>query len=942
MPIPIRSGLIFFLLVLLASACTSSTPTQAPSDAPGTLIINEVMPKGDTDQPPWAELKNPGGTSAVLAGATLLDGSGHTYTVPADAPVLPGGNFVVVFFDGLGSEEDEYDLSDGVTLHSDSAMVFPFEDVGDQLSLFNAASRTQESMLDFVAWGIEAVDDDAAAAEGLWLQDTYAASERGGLTTGSSQPGESIGLLPGQTSGLSSSWAIYSAEATTRGENNGVPTTEVTIPANGAALLSQDFRLTWYNVPFAARYVLQVDDDESFSSPEVEVTLNEPYYAIAPAAGTYFWRTKAINLDGAESPFSPGSEVTILDAEPLVLPMPPIEEDSVFSSLTPQLGMASVVNVAFSPVANTITQTSFWEVDYINSLVPLLQKKDSNLLCWDGDDETGARKPWDGPHNDGPGDHALHGRNYCARASSAMINHYYGGDLSQDRITFEHWGGGALPAGDLGHDIPAPYPVARTLFSWSLNNTPVTLTFAKPTFAQIQAWTTAGTGVMSSIPGHAIVLRGWAIYNGTAAEIPAGTQFVIYNDPWDGLMHVERYADINLVSSFVPGGTPTGRNQEASVTLDPDNDGIMSFDETKRFGTNPNDDDTDDDCVLDKTDMHSFVYFPHGTFRPRLVDFDGDGLQKHVDSDHDNGGAIDGDEDANRNGHLDALETDNRDASDDPRAPGGCSPPPTPAFTPTSGVMPPTSEPTETESGLVDLAIAAAILFDKDGHGPFANLPTEFVLLLQLFGGFDIGFFGSGTWVDVEGTMDDLGNFMATGTGTVAGYSNITASFEGTFADGMLEGEYTLGGGGGLPGGSPITYALVGEVIEPEPEATPAPGEQDLQTFYAAFNAQFETQNASGLFDLLHPAVIELYGAEACQAYLASVVESPIGVEVTKVIEFGPWDWEIDGQTNPIDDVYKIGITILTQDGPVDSESHVGLRPDGTLGWFTDCGDPLN
>ena len=925
-------------------------PTEAQSEVfellPGTIVINEVMPVGDGNQQAWAEFVNINGVPVPIAGALLSDEDGNSYIFPSEAPMIQPEAFFVVFFDGKGRAEDDFDGQGGVVIfHSTSDMVNPFEEAGDQLALY--ANQDPSSLVDFVAWGSAPDGDDSAAVEaGLWLEGAFTNAERGGVITGASQAGESIGLFPEKPAGFVDAWVVYSAPETTLGEGNGVPTTDVMLPNTGAVLLNQDFRLAWYNVPFAVQYQLQIDDDSEFDSPEIDLILDEPYYDSAPTDGTYFWRTKAIAGGGLDGQFSQTAEFTVATLEPLTLPEDPIEGVGLFPVQVTQSQSESTWNIAYSPVKAPVTQASFWEVDYLNTLAPFLQRKDSDLICWDGDDESGARKPWDGPHADTPGNHSRHGRNYCARASISMINHYYGGDLSQDRITYQHFGQDNWPVGDLGHDKPLTIAAGRNLLSWSLNNAAVNLTMGKPTFEQIQTWTKERKAVMAGVPGHAIVLRGWAIYKSDAGAYPQGTRFVIFNDPWDGRMRVQAYDTMPITNTRVPGGTPSGRKEESSVGEDPDNDNIMTFDENKRFGTNPNNEDTDQDCILDQLDMHSFLYTTHNSYSPSVADWDNDGLRKHVDPDNDNGGVIDGDEDGNWDGHLDAGETNNFDPADDLRAPRTCRPPVTPEPTPTSVTLPPTPEEPIDE---VLIGTVLTIFYDDGGHGPFINMPTYLELLINLINGTILGPF---PWVPVSGTVDGEGNFMAEGRGTVAGYSNILATFEGQYSGEGFVGKYTLGAGGGLPGGFPITYYVEGQLIEPEAEATPTqiepeveatpvPETVDVQGFYDDFNRAFWGQDPSALIDLLHPSVIDLYGPEACQAYLQSVVETIIDVEFVGVVEFGIWVWEIDGLTIPVDDVYTLNINVIAQGQVNERESHVGLRDDGTLGWFTDCGDPL-
>jgi hypothetical protein len=101
------------------------------------------------------------------------------------------------------------------------------------------------------------------------------------------------------------------------------------------------------------------------------------------------------------------------------------------------------------------------------------------------------------------------------------------------------------------------------------------------------------------------------------------------------------------------------------------------------------------------------------------------------------------------------------------------------------------------------------------------------------------------------------------------------------------------------------------------------------------------------MFEDLHPAVIELYGEQACQNTLATRSADPTyAVEITSIQPPAPWDWVIDGRTTTISDAWTIVAAVTAIDpatgSPVTAQREVHLAPSaGTARWFTDCGTPL-
>jgi len=124
-------------------------------------------------------------------------------------------------------------------------------------------------------------------------------------------------------------------------------------------------------------------------------------------------------------------------------------------------------------------------------------------------------------------------------------------------------------------------------------------------------------------------------------------------------------------------------------------------------------------------------------------------------------------------------------------------------------------------------------------------------------------------------------------------------------------------------------------------ESTTTKSAVGIEVFYEQFNAYFQAQDVDGLVSLLHEDVIDLYGVEACQAYLGEMVENPVSVEVLAVKEFGTWNWEIDEISTMVEYGYTIVGNITSANQTNRRDFHLGLRNDASLGWYTDCGDSL-
>ncbi|HEY66199.1 MAG TPA: VWA domain-containing protein [Caldilineae bacterium] len=658
-----NAGSVGFALPTPALADASlQTSDEAPS-----IRINEVAPNPSPGQYEWVELyrsrvsfdlffprvlRTSSGGAGIemeravqrsglspraaldISGWQISDQDGNIYTIPDALPPVPQDAFVLIYFDGTGPEADDYDFSDGkAVLHTPPGLVDVFEDDADQVALYTGSEHTADTLIDFVAYGDEPGEEAAdAIAAGLWPPEGYTGPTTqipgGDVLT----QGGSIGIYPGDLLHTPDAWVIYAPSQTTPGAENPAPAPYFRNPPDGIATTDHQITFGWSNVPDAVGYRLEVDDDPNFGSPELAVDVDVSWYTPTTPFpdGTFYYRVKARRSDGSESGWSATGEVTFI-----------------------------TVVVSAAPSAQVVL-----------GVTPQLQHKDSRMICLDGHNETGQHR-WDSAHED-DGDWTVgngnavrgepHDDMYCTRAAISMIVDYFGGHLSQDRISYFHFGGGT-PDGDLGHGTglwpceSGSWGTGDCVFGWALNNTAPTSSRGKPTFNQARGWIDAGRPILivENNDSHSVVMDGYDTNGNLAHRV----------DPWTGTASWVSWNTWNITEYHVPPAGASVRSDETSLSADTDSDGIVDFDEINRFHTSPTSPDSDGDWVPDKQDLREYVFTNAGAYNLRNADVDGDGLRKELDADNDNDGSVDGCEDTNYNGKYEAAlgETDNFNAA---------------------------------------------------------------------------------------------------------------------------------------------------------------------------------------------------------------------------------------------------------------------------------------
>jgi len=594
----VNSSVVFLLVVLSCNFIQSLNPAGENPSASGVALLNEVLFLPAQGESAFVELKSSGGQVA-LGGLYLVNERGESYSLPGEFNDLAFDQFLLILFDGTDRVEDK-------TIHSGLGGFL------DPNSGFLELYASDGTLLDRAAWGPG--------------QPASVKLTRGGIIS-DLEPGTSIGRFPLSVQPDPLEWTVFSPTQATPGAANPQPGVEVMIPLNGAVITQTSFDLSWYPVPGATQYTVQVAGSEAFDAPVVDETVAAPELDVQLSPGMYFWRVQAIAEGGGIADFSPTQTFSI----------------SPTSSI--------------SHLAAPRQQTSL--------AVPFLsQHKDTQMILLESKNEEGEHA-WDVAH---PGldrnDPADYGN--CALASIAMVNAFYGGDLSQDRIGFEVF-----------HDtLPGPeydlmygqglYPDQTTqALAFALDSEPVfrpqpeTLDIL---WVDVQLAINADAPIVAAqLPGHAFVITGYYEDN--------TTRFVMINDPWWGQYAVDiagvRWKYYWMTS---PDSIPVLNDPE--IGMDSDGDGIVDFDEINRFGTNPNDRDTDKDSLEDKDDLRASIYDEQWGYALASLsflgrDYDNDGVKMELDEDSDGGGCFDGMEDFDLDGKYKEPETWNFDEEDD-------------------------------------------------------------------------------------------------------------------------------------------------------------------------------------------------------------------------------------------------------------------------------------
>ncbi|MDA0994822.1 MAG: lamin tail domain-containing protein, partial [Proteobacteria bacterium] len=682
--------LVGFSALAVAGCTNDSQPTSPPgSGISATPVrLNEIRFLPSDDAPVFVELVNFGAATIDLDGASLRTEAGAIVNLPQDLRLEPGALFVVNFDDQQGS-------GDGI-LHVPAADFAVGESGGVWLDL-------PDGVADAVLWG----KPDLASVDLC----------RGGRCAAAAA-GSVLARLPNVTDALApAAWAPLDPAHATPAQDNLRPAVAAFAALPGMIFTGRP-HFSWYSVPGAARYLLQVASDENFASvvheEQVEATPGMRLEQLAVQgpelpSGAYVWRVQALAATGEAAEFS----------EPMPFSVDPLRSvpSAASASAEQEASAADQEGAAVPPPEGLLKVLD----------VPIIKHaKDTRMLALEAQSEHPPGS-WDTPHTAG--------YPYCARAGVAMVNAFYRGKISQDRIGYEAYrdlrdgpeydlpivgindhrttryslplalgtSGQYVTNRNNGFDVGACLDYSSDLAleqcasqcsderSGECSSCRIAREVEIPCPAEIAyAWgrqlqvdiqreIDAERPLIATTPAHLFLIVGYRLQD---------DKFSFFYQDEGGRQEIQANASgfTRELESYWTGLAPVNvRSDEPEVSNDADGDGIVDFDEILRFHTSASQADSDGDGIGDKEEIRASVWDPqHGYHRtveqlsPEALpetaaanatlggrDFDRDGIAMERDVDSDGGGCRDGAEDKNFNGVRDGNETYNFDGEDD-------------------------------------------------------------------------------------------------------------------------------------------------------------------------------------------------------------------------------------------------------------------------------------
>ena len=582
-----------------------------PSSVVPSLRFVGVQPENYSEKsvPAWIEIENYGTAPADLSNMTLEwpTNTGISSNVVSNAVLQPGKRLRVCTM--------QFSCPDDDVVVAIPAL--PMDSVGEILLRYNGVAK------DYLSWGLNEGKLAADAREAN-IQYTKIRYDTGlpwykAFDEYWNEIKRNNGLFYKKIDGV---WFSYSSDNDVNTTNRPSPVpysnNEMVCLEGGAR--SRTVRFAWHSMLYAPGYELTI---KKVNGPTVfNQVISQPYQDIVLDEGLYQWKVIVLPRRDQYAVSNSWDDHYEVWKQKLVTSCSEITNEHELH--VEPIGVHKDTRML---VPNWGELAEFPEISWDHPDIFMYNSKMDSVVRGG---ELQPQYPWNGNTL------FLEVDWRCWAVGAQILNHFYGGNLTQDEIKFYGKTAGfknvvtdygvhsrnerdkiisAFVLGDMGGAYPAE---VKNVLKWALNLTDDSQLEHKAlggrSFDQdfVMGHINAGRPIYYMQNGHIMIVDGYRfssdrfqvhrvnVYNGGEVEW-------INNENYDNDDDVYRKSYISVAYYFVPMNVTNPRMTDNRVHTDSDGDGIVDFDEMERFHTNPYSIDSDGDDIGDKVEIFSYT-----------------------------------------------------------------------------------------------------------------------------------------------------------------------------------------------------------------------------------------------------------------------------------------------------------------------------------------------
>lgn len=551
-----------------------------------------IQPKGNA----WIDIKNDGDFDMLMKGFSLWNFQGNELLL--DSIYLKEGEIVRI------CQNAEDCLQKEKTIVNSS---FFDGNVGEVL-------LKQDSVwVSYLAWGTIGVHAEEAVKHGVWQDVFDFLAEATTDTIDGMQIRQNVFYrylsLPSDRKFCMKFWTPYSdrdSSSSTKSFPNPIKVT-MNKPIVRRLTENDSVQFRWMPVHNAVEYKVIIQD--SLKNTIGNIITKNTQINLALSDGVYSWKVySGMQMDENGVAYSEEGEI--------------VEYDFVTTHLISQ-GI----------------DTRIWKELPVETIKA---RKDTRLLNL-GYFHKLKEQGWDVSHVDSLWMDSLEDRR-CWAVAAELMNHFYGGNITQDEIVFAAQFNESEPLISPFVNNGATSEIADKALKFALNTDEVIRYEGSPSYQTVKKEIDAGKLIYVGVHEHIMVIYGYAGDENNYGFLYAfgDNNGVKSNSAWTN-KPIEFYYLMKKIPESV-------QMSDYRVHYDSDGDGIVNFDEEVRFKTDPFNSDSDGDGIDDKKEIYSYAYNPVApcsncgkAYKLNYVsDKNKNGIRAELDPDDNGDGLLDG------------------------------------------------------------------------------------------------------------------------------------------------------------------------------------------------------------------------------------------------------------------------------------------------------------